>query len=349
MNEHNKTDTTHPFPGPAASRVRPAIDYLRISITDRCNFRCNYCMPPEGVEYKDHKEILSYEEILKFAGAAAALGVTRVRVTGGEPLVRKGCTEFIGQLARIPGIEDIALTTNGYLLKEHARELKEARLSRVNISIDSLDSGRFAEITRGGDLEKALGGLDEALATGLAPVKVNVVMLDGVEDELEAYVSLAREKAVHVRFIEFMPIGRRVGGLWKFISRERLFAGLKGFGELKPADSPGGGGPARYFKFDGAAGTIGFISSMSDHFCSSCNRLRLTADGKLRNCLFADDEVDIRPYLNGGHKEPDDGGQKDSDNGQAKLKQVILDSMNSKKFSRDGADPGCRTMSQIGG
>ncbi|MHB8791819.1 MAG: GTP 3',8-cyclase MoaA [Thermoleophilia bacterium] len=314
---------------------RRTIDYLRISITDRCNFRCRYCIPPEGVPPIDPDEIMGFGEIVRFTEAAVEAGVSRVRITGGEPLVRRGCAGLIEQLADVPGIVDLSLTTNGSLLESRAAELKSAGLSRINISIDSLDRERFSQITGGGRLAPVLAGLDSALDAGFAPVKVNAVALDGIEDELEDFVALTLERPVHVRFIEYMPIGLRLGGgLWKFVPREQLLAGLEAFGELRPVASPGGAGPARYFKFAGAEGTIGFISSMSDHFCSRCNRLRLTADGRLRNCLFSDDEVNLRPYI---------------DKGRNGLTGIILDSMNSKKFDRIGEQPGCRTMSQIGG
>lgn len=313
---------------------RRVIDYLRISITDRCNFRCAYCMPKEGINYRRHDEILSFEEIISFTRVAVGLGITRVRITGGEPLVRRQCPELLARLAAIPGIRDLSLTTNGSLLAQHAESLRDAGLSRLNISIDSLNPARFSEITRGASLKPVLAGLEKALELGFAPVKVNAVMMDGIEEELEDFVSLARERPIHVRFIEFMPIGRRRGGVWKFVSRKKILDRLGAFGDLEPVNPPEGGGPARYFKFRGAQGTIGFISAMSDHFCQDCNRLRLTADGKLRNCLFSDDEIDVRPYINA---EPE------------RLGKVILGSMNSKKFDRSGAMPIARAMSQIGG
>lgn len=324
---------------------RRIIDYLRVSVTDRCNFRCQYCMPADGVRPMSHDEILSFEEIVRFAGAAVDAGVSRVRITGGEPLVRHGCVDLIEQLARIPGIDDLSLTTNGSLLQSKAGKLREAGLSRINISIDSLDQDRFSRITGGGSLAQVQAGLDSALDAGFAPVKVNAVALEGIEDELEDFVALTRERPVHVRFIEFMPIGWRLengwqddlhpgGGRWKFVPRALLLAALENYGDLRPVASPGGAGPARYFKFEGAKGTIGFISSMSDHFCSNCNRLRLTADGRLRNCLFSDEEVDVRPQIGGN---------------RTGLSRIIIDSMNSKKFDRLGVSPGPRTMSQIGG
>jgi len=331
------------------------IDYLRISITDRCNFRCRYCMPKEGIRPAVHGALLDFSEMVRFAEAAVDAGVSRVRITGGEPLVRRGCVEFVERLAAIPGIIDLSLTTNGSLLEGLATQLRAAGLSRINISIDSLDGARFSQITGGADLAPVIAGLDSALSAGFTPVKVNAVALEGVEEDLADFVALTRERPVHVRFIEFMPIGWRLGEVdcggrrtgdfptdgvnhtssnWRFVPRQQLLEALEAFGELRPVASPGGGGPARYFKFEGAEGTIGFISSMSDHFCSRCNRLRLTADGRLRNCLFSDEEIDVRPLIGGDRSE---------------LTRAILDSMNSKKFSRAAVNPGSRTMSQIGG
>jgi len=310
------------------------IDYLRISVTDRCNFHCAYCIPPGGVLQLDQDDIVSDNEIVRFTEAAASAGISRVRITGGEPLARPECAGLIERLAAVPGIGDLSLTTNGSMLKRHAAELKAASLDRINISIDSLAPERFAKLTGGGRLEQVLAGLDSAIEAGFDPVKVNVVALDGIEDDLDGFVSLTKDRPVHVRFIEFMPIGFRVGGIWRFVSRERLLARLRQFGRLQPVASPGGAGPARYFQFKGAPGTIGFISSMSDHFCADCNRLRLTADGFLRNCLFSNEEIDVRPFIDGGRRQ---------------LAAVIRESMNSKKFDRSGAEPGCRTMSQIGG
>lgn len=310
------------------------VDYLRVSVTDRCNFRCTHCMPPEGVGFREHDGILSYEMIEHFTRVAASAGISRVRITGGEPLVRRGCTDLVAMLARIPGIEDLSLTTNGSLLAEHSRDLRAAGLDRVNISINSLDPARFAAITGGGSLEQVLAGLGAALDDGFDLVKVNAVMLAGIDSELEDFVRLVRELPVHLRFIECMPLGRRVRGLWKFVPRGRLLAGLEQFGELSPAVSPGGAGPARYFRLDGAAGTIGFISAMSDHICGSCNRIRLTADGRLRNCLFSDEEVEVRHLIGGD---------------AAILRAAMLDSMNSKKYDRRLVNPGSRTMSQLGG
>lgn len=316
---------------PAPRRV---IDYLRVSVTDRCNYRCSYCMPPEGVAFRDQREILSFEEIVAFAGAAVRAGITRVRVTGGEPLVRRGCAGLISNLDRIPGIEDISLTTNGALLPGHARELHKAGLDRINISLDSLDPERFGRITGGATLEPVMKGLKAALAAGFDPVKVNAVMLDGIEDELELFLSLAAELPVHVRFIEQMPVGRYQRGRPRFVPRSRVQEQLNELADLEPVPAPGGSGPARYFSFSGGKGTVGFISAISDHICGECNRLRLTADGRLRNCLFSDEELDIRHLIEGDPEV---------------LVEAIKASMGAKKYDRRLAGAGTRMMSEIGG
>ena len=320
-------------PGAVAGR-KPAVDYLRISITNRCDFRCRYCMPPSGVELKRHADIVTYEEIVRFTEAAVAAGITRVRVTGGEPLVRRQCPELIARLACLPGITDLALTTNGSRLARFAAGLKAAGLRRINISIDSLEPERFAAITGGGSLDAVLAGLERALELGFDPVKVNVVMQAGIEKDLEAFVALARELPVHVRFIEHMPVGRNFSGAWRYVSREELLVKLSGFGELTAAAAPVGAGPARYYRFAGHAGTLGFITSMSSHFCGVCNRLRLTADGKLRSCLFSDEEIDVRPLIAGP---------------PSALAAAIRDVIGRKRFDRRPGRPGSRFMSQIGG
>jgi GTP 3',8-cyclase len=318
------------------------IDYLRLSVTDRCNFRCVYCMPLEGVPFKPHEDILSYEDMVFFVKAAAEAGITKVRITGGEPLVRKGLPDLVRQLRALPEIRDISLTTNGVLLPRYAGELKANGLNRVNISVDSLDADRFRALTRGGSLESALAGVDAALETRLHPVKINVVMMPELLGELEAFVEITREKPLHVRFIEWMPVGgcspRTVG---EALTKDRLMAefqkiGTAGAGQLKPVASPGGWGPARYYRFPGYEGTIGFIGSMSDHFCGECNRLRLTADGKLKNCLFSSHEVDVKPAM----QSRDRGAVLDA----------ITESLECKTFDKNLL-PGrtSRGMSQVGG
>ena len=311
------------------------VDYLRLSITDRCNFRCVYCMPPEGVPPRTHADILSYEELLAFTRAAIDVGISRVRLTGGEPLVRKGCVEFIAALAALQGLADLSLTTNGILLPAHAAGLRAAGLHRVNISIDSLDTARYARITRGGRLADALAGLDAAIAAGFAPVKVNAVLLAGIEDEVEAFVALTRERGVHVRFIEYMPLDRRLTPEGEFVPAMLMLERLRAAFELEPVDGDGplGHGPARYYRVPGAAGTIGFIAGVSDHFCDTCNRLRLTADGRLKNCLFSGREVDVRPLI-----------------GRPELAATIAAAIADKNFDRcvEVLANG-RSMSEIGG
>jgi cyclic pyranopterin phosphate synthase len=273
------------------------VDYLRLSVTDRCNLRCTYCMPPEGVCPRSHEEILSYEELAAFAEVAVAVGITKVRLTGGEPLVRKGLPEFVAMLAAIPGITDLSLTTNGLLLPRLAAPLRRAGLRRVNISIDSLRAERYAQITRGGRLEDALAGLRVAFAEGFSPVKLNVVLLQGIEDELDEFVRLTVRDEVHVRFIEYMPMDRRHVEGDGFLPAAIVLERLRASRSLEPAEGPYGHGPATYWRAKGARGTLGFIAGVSDHFCSSCNRLRLTADGRLKTCLFGGDEIDVRPLI----------------------------------------------------
>ena len=273
------------------------VDYLRLSITDRCNLRCTYCMPAEGVPEREHDDILRYEELVAFTRVAVAAGISKVRITGGAPLVRKGCASLIAQLAAIPGLDDISLTTNGVLLPRFAAELRAAGLRRVNISIDSLDPARYRRITRGGDLAGALAGIEAAFAAGFAPVKINALLLPGIEDELGSFVDLTRVQPLHVRFIEYMPLDRRLESHEQFVSAAEVLARLRAANVLEPVAGPYGNGPARYWRVPGGEGTIGFIAGVSDHFCASCNRLRLTADGRLRSCLFAGDDVNIRPLI----------------------------------------------------
>lgn len=282
-------------------RQKRPVDYLRISVTDRCNLRCIYCMPPEGVEYKPHAEILRYEEIIRVVAAGAALGIKRVRLTGGEPLVRKGLTALIGSLAAIEGIEDISLTTNGTLLGPLAAELKEAGLGRVNISLDTLDPRKFRLVTRGGELERVWDGIEQALKLGLNPVKINVVVIKGLNDgELADFARLTREAPLHVRFIELMPLGddREWANSHRLSLPEQRRA-ISHLGPLEPVQIPGGG-PAQYYRLPGGKGSIGFISALSEHFCARCNRLRLTADGKVRPCLASDQELDLKCVLRAG-------------------------------------------------
>ena len=303
------------------------ISYLRIAVTDKCNFRCIYCMPEEGVPPRAHDEMLSAEEIAHFVRLVAGEGIRRVRLTGGEPLVSHRIVPLIRDIRAIPGIEDISLTTNGALLPRMAPELKDAGLDRVNISLDTLDPVLFGKITRLGRLEQTMAGIDAALAWGFTPVKVNCVVVRRLEQDVAALARLTVDRPIHLRFIEYMPIGDEHTSshcavaphspslnpeLWDASDtvpsdelRQRISAAGKatGLGELEPldaTDAPAGAGPARYWKFPGAAGTVGFISAMSNHFCASCNRLRLTADGNVRPCLFSDAEYSVREALRAG-------------------------------------------------
>jgi len=318
------------------------VDYLRLSVTDRCNYRCVYCMPPEGVAFKPHEEILSYEDMVFFVQAAVELGISKVRITGGEPLVRRGLTDLVGLIHAIPGIRDISLTTNGFLLPRFAETLKAQGLDRVNISVDSLDPGRYRELTRGGSLAAALDGVQAALRSRLDPVKINVVMMPELLAELPAFVHITRDRPLHVRFIEWMPVGgcgpRSAG---EALTKDRAMAelqrmGADGAGPLQAVPSPGGWGPARYYRFPHHQGTIGFIGSMSDHFCGECNRLRLTADGKLKNCLFSSDEIDVKQAMQSRDREAVLG--------------AVAESLECKTFDKNRL-PGrtSRGMSQVGG
>lgn len=274
------------------------IDYLRISITDRCNLRCVYCMPPGGVSPVGHKDILTYEEIIRVVSVAAGLGVRKVRITGGEPLARKNVTYLIASLKKIEGIEDLSLTTNGVLLEKYAKEIADAGLDRVNVSMDSLRPERYREITRGGDIERVLRGIRAAEQAGLLPVKINMVPVrDLNEDEIGDFATVTLKSPYHVRFIEFMPIG--AGGFWnneRYISTVEIREAAEKLGPLHPVRVRKMG-PAKYFRFENAPGVIGFISALTHHFCGDCNRLRITADGKLRPCLFSETEIDLKPAL----------------------------------------------------
>ncbi|MEW5952942.1 MAG: GTP 3',8-cyclase MoaA [Bacillota bacterium] len=282
---------------------RREVNYLRVSVTDRCNLRCVYCMPAEGVASVDHDEVLSFEEIITVIRAAASLGVKKVRLTGGEPLVRRGITSLVRQISSVSGIDDIALTTNGLLLSPLVEGLKEAGLKRVNISLDTLRAGRYREMTRVGDLDGAWAGIRAALEAGLGPVKLNTVVIRGFnDDEVTALARLTLNLPLHLRFIELMPIGPT--GQWaggKFVPAGEIAGAVSArLGPLEPAKEPPGGGPAKYYRLKDAAGTIGFITSMSDHFCGQCNRLRLTSGGGLRPCLYDRQEIDLKTPLRGG-------------------------------------------------
>jgi cyclic pyranopterin phosphate synthase len=278
------------------------INYLRVSVTDRCNLRCVYCMPKEGVSLIGHEEILGYEEILRIARIAAGIGIKKIRITGGEPLVRKGITDLLAELQHIPQLEDISMTTNGILLEAAAEALRRAGLKRINISLDTLDPEKYRQITRGGNITAVLAGIHAARITGFKPIKVNVVVMRGInDDEIPSFAALTIDRPVHIRFIEFMPVNDQTG--WdksRFIANADIMEKIKTIGEMLPLPAESCAGPARMYRLDGAQGKLGFVSPLSSHFCDRCNRLRLTADGKLRTCLFSDNEADLKGPLRSG-------------------------------------------------
>jgi len=258
-------------------------------------------MPSEGVKPLEHKSILSYEEIIRIVMIAAGLGVQKIRITGGEPLIRRNLAYFISSIASIDGIEDISITTNGLLLQKHAPSLARAGLQRVNVSLDSLLPDRYREITRGGDINDVWSGIEAAEREGLLPLKLNMVPIRGVnDDEIEEFARLTMTTPYHVRFIEFMPIGAK--DLWsedKYISTDEIKRRVAAIAPLTPVKIRKAG-PARYFRFENAPGVIGFISPITHHFCDTCNRLRLTSDGKLRPCLFSETEIDLKSVMRCG-------------------------------------------------
>ena len=279
------------------------IDYLRISVTDRCNFRCLYCMPAAGLEWLPKSHILSYEEIAQVVSELAPLGLRRLRITGGEPTLRPQLELLVGMLRSIPEIEDISLSTNGVRLPELAGSFRQAGLDRVNMSADSLRPDRIRAISRRNINFDPIAAATAAEQAGLSPIKINVVVMRGInDDELCDFARLTVEHEWHVRFIELMPVGEMRELTWHHIvPSEEVLRQLEEIAPLEPAAGPSrGNGPARYFRFDGARGTVGVITPMSHTYCGSCNRVRLTADGRLRTCLFGDDEVDLRSPLREG-------------------------------------------------
>ncbi len=325
--------------GLSDSFQRP-INYLRISVTDRCNLRCIYCMPSGGIYLLSHRDILTYEEIYTIAKAAAELGINKVRITGGEPLVRSGLPKLIQMLAHIDAIDDISLTTNGTLLGRYAAELRQAGLRRVNVSLDTLKPDKFEFITRSNNLGDVLEGIAVARSVGLNPVKLNMVVMSGInDDELLNFATKTINEGWHVRFIELMPFAREGTVASQFVSVSDMRRRLEQLGELESCLPGVGNGPAKYFRFPQATGTIGFITPVSEHFCFHCNRLRLTADGKLRHCLLAEDEIDLKQPLRSGIS-------------SAGLKQLIEEAVASKPERHhlaEGYMPKDRPLSQVGG
>ncbi|HEX9015204.1 MAG TPA: GTP 3',8-cyclase MoaA [Chloroflexota bacterium] len=295
---------------PLLDGFQRAINYMRISITDRCNLRCIYCMPPEGVEWMPHENILTYEEIERIVRATATMGMRKLRITGGEPLVRRGVVDLVGRLAAVPGIQDIAMTTNAVLMPQFAGALVEAGLRRINVSLDTLRPERFVNISRSDSLDRVLAGIEAAEQAGMAPIKINAVVLRGVnDDEICDLARLSVGRPWHVRFIEAMPLDGNLAVEGEgFVSADEIMERLRAIGELEESAGPGGNGPARYYRLPGAKATVGVISPMSHYYCESCNRVRLTADGRLRLCLFDDNEIDLRTPLRSGATEEEIAG-----------------------------------------
>lgn len=315
------------------------IDYLRISVTDRCNLRCIYCTA-HSIPHLTHDDILRYEEIERVVRVAAGIGITKVRITGGEPLLRYDLDEFVGMLSRIEGIDDISLTTNGILLAKYARELKEAGLKRVNISLDTLREDRFCKITGYDQLDDVLSGIAAAHDAGLEPVKINTVVLKGInDDEVIDFARMSISDGWHVRFIEFMPFGILGSEIAETVPVPVIRERIQSLGKLEPYSPEKGNGPADSYRLSGARGTIGFITPVTEHFCHNCNRLRLTADGQLRPCLLDDSEFDIKELLRNGT---------DADGLEGLLFQAVAQKPERHRLG-EGMAPHGRPMCQIGG
>jgi cyclic pyranopterin phosphate synthase len=329
-----------PIEGALVDRYGWVHDDLRVSVTDRCNLRCVYCMPDVGMTFLPHDALLSFDEIVRVATVAASLGVTSLRLTGGEPLVRKGLVSLVARLSAL-GFDDLSLTTNGMLLSPLAASLAGAGLTRVNISCDSLRAERFESIRRRGDLTTVLSSMDAAEAAGLLPLKVNVVILRGVnDDEILDFAAFARDTGRIVRFIEFMPLDAQ--GQW---NKEQLVAGREIFQQVSAvwpleAVDAGGSAPAERFRFVDGRGEIGLISSVTQPFCGTCNRLRLTSDGALRNCLFSDDEMSVRESIRNGASDEEIAGL---------LRRAVWEKFPGHAINEPDFLRPARSMSMIGG
>ncbi|MDR0499592.1 MAG: GTP 3',8-cyclase MoaA [Holophagales bacterium] len=312
------------------------INYLRISVTDRCDLRCTYCMPAEGVPQLNHSEILRFEEIEAVVRVGAELGIKNARITGGEPLTRAGITSLIQKLSVIPGLKDLSITTNGVLFSKMGFPLREAGLRRVNFGISSLNSDIYYKLTRSSRLPEALEGLEAAIKLGFEPIKLNVVVIRGINEDLSDFITLVKEKPVHVRFIEYMRIGAADYSS-SFVPASEIRRQIGAAVELEPLNAPVGCGPIQNaWRVSGGQGSIAIIAPVTEHVCEYCNRLRLTADGHLRPCLFSADEIDIKPALRPAFN-------------TEMLKSLFVEATQKKPGNlRETTDFG-RSMSQIGG
>ncbi|AFA48207.1 GTP 3',8-cyclase MoaA [Acetobacterium woodii] len=311
------------------------INYMRISITDLCNLRCVYCMPEEGVKKHPHQKNMSFEEIIDLIKAGVSLGVDKIRLTGGEPLVRHGIVDLVKQIGDIAGIKDLTMTTNGILLTKYAKELKAAGLNRVNISLDTFDAEKFHQITRWGHIEDVLSGIEAAKAVGMKPIKINTVLIKGFNDnEIETFVNYTKDEDVFVRFIELMPLGESSGFAEnQYLSNNEV---LKRMPQLTPVLDANKTGPAEYYQLPGAKGRVGLINPISKHFCSECNRIRITTDGKIKPCLHSDYEIDIIAHRKKGES----------------YQQILLQAINEKPEKHhinDHEKQVLRNMNEIGG
>lgn len=310
------------------------ISYLRISLTDLCNLRCKYCMPEKGVCKVEHKDVLSLEEIYEVAKVFVSLGVNKIRLTGGEPLTRKGIVGLVDKIAKLDGVKDLAMTTNGILLKKYARDLKLAGLRRVNISLDTLDEKKYSQITRGGRLKDVLEGIEAAKSEGLTPIKINTVLIGGFNvNEIEDFVNLTKTEEIDIRFIELMPIGE--ASKWaeeNFVSNEVILNKVSALEKVERIDPSS---PAVYYKLPYAKGRVGIINPISCKFCEYCNRVRLTSQGKLKLCLHSNEEIDLKDKLRKGEN----------------LEEIILNAVKSKPESHHLEDGQyiSDSMYQIGG
>jgi len=292
-----------PESGPMHDGFGRRIEYLRISVTDKCNLRCVYCMPEEGLPWLRRDQLLSYEEIAEVVRVMAGMGLSRVRITGGEPLVRRDLPTLVRKIRAVDGIADVALSTNAVLLGDLADELRAAGVDRLNVSLDSLRPERIDAIARrAGSAEAIFRGLDAAERAGFAPIKINCVVMRGRnDDEVADFAAVTRERPWHVRFIEVMPTGDNLDvSRDEFVSADEMLESVARVGALEPVAGPPGNGPARYFAFPGARGTVGVITPMSHNYCGTCNRMRLTADGQLRPCLFGSIQTNLRDPLRRG-------------------------------------------------
>lgn len=316
------------------------IDYLRVSLTDRCNNRCIYCMPEDGISMMPYDKVLTYEEILRICRVSAQLGLRKIKLTGGEPLVRGDVPYLVEELKKIPGIEKVTLTTNGVLLKRQLKDLVHAGLDGINVSLDTLNQAEYLRITRRNDLEEVLAGINEASRYKGIPLKINCVPITSKESDLVALAKLAKEKEIHVRFIEVMPIG--YGKKLPFCSEEKVKTLLEeACGQMQPYEHSLGEGPCRYYELPGFKGKIGFISAISHKFCKSCNRVRLTAEGHLKACLQYDTGGDLKLLMRAGCTD---------DELKERIRETILAKPVSHHFHEEkiGKEEH-RGMSQIGG